>query len=300
MKTSIISKVFAAMIFAALSVPAMALQIVVDGIYYKVHDDKLEMTENPDKYSGVVIVPSTVVYEGITYTVTQIDYLAFKNCKDLLTVGIPSTINDIGLLTFYGCESLEEIYVDPDNTAYASYDRALYDKAMTTIIRCPARVAGEYEIPDGVTTIEIQAFRECEMLTSIIMPETINKIGDSSFLNCSSLTSINLPDGITSIGYESFAGCSSLENIHIPGSLTQIGRLAFASCAIKEVHLHTNITSWGASIFQGCKNMEHATLPDNITILPEGLFESCSSLKEINLPESITTIGHVPLLDAKA
>ena len=291
MKTSIISKVFAAMFFAALSVPAMALQIVVDGIYYEVHDDKLEMTENPDKYSGVVIVPSTVVYEGITYTVTQIDDLAFKNCKDLLTVGIPSTVNNIDLLTFYGCESLEEIYVDPDNTAYASYDRALYDKAMTTIIRCPARVAGEYEIPDGVTTIEIQAFRECEMLTSIVMPETINKIGRGSFQNCSSLTSINLPDGITSIGESSFARCSSLENIHIPGSLTQIGKQAFASCAIKEVHLHDKVTDMGMGIFQNCNKLEHVTLPESMNDLPETTFMGCRNLKEIILPDGITSIG---------
>ena len=300
MKTNIFTKAFALIIMAMISLVTMAEQIEIDGIIYEVHDDKLEVLEHPDKYSGVVIIPDTVIYGGKKFTVTQINIAAFRNCKDLLSVGISATVNDMDAVCFYGCESLEEIYVDPSNTTYASYDRALYNKDMTSILMCPVKVGGEFEIPDGVVNIAATAFKKCNLLTSIILPETVKSISFNAFDNCSSLTSINLPDGITSIGESSFAGCSSLENIHIPGSLTQIGRLAFASCAIKEVHLHTNITSWGASIFQGCKNMEHATLPDNITILPEGLFESCSSLKEINLPESITTIGARAFIGCKS
>ena len=292
MKTNIFTKAFALIIMAMMSLGAMAEQIEIDGIIYEVHDNKLEVLEHPDKYSGVVIIPDTVIYGGKKFTVTQINIAAFRNCKDLLTIGISATVNDMDAVCFYGCESLEEIYVDPSNTTYTSYDRALYNKDMTSILMCPVKVGGEFEIPDGVVNIAAIAFKKCNLLTSIILPETVKSISFNAFDNCSSLTSINLPDGITSIGESSFAGCSSLENIHIPGSLTQIGRLAFASCAIKEVHLHDKVTDMGMGIFQGCNKLEHVTLPESMTDLPESTFMSCRNLKEIVLPDGITAISN--------
>ena len=291
MKTSIIHKILAAMIFAAMSVPAMALQIVVDGIYYEVHDDKLEMTENPDKYSGVVIVPSTVVYEGITYTVTQIDIKAFRDCTGLFSIGISSTVNDIDPLTFSGCESLEEIYVDPDNTTYASYDRALYTKDLTTIIRCPATITGVYEIAPEATTIGYDAFSDCKMLTDIILPETVNNIGHYAFENCSSLTKIHLPDAITTINECTFSGCSSLADINIPKDLTSIELGAFRSCAIKTMEIPEKVMNIAGWAFRGCYKLENITLPSHLTEIPDGLLSGCKSLKEIDIPQNVTKIG---------
>mgnify|MGYP000823065193 CR=1 FL=1 len=291
MKTSIFTKAFALIIMAMISLVTMAEQIEIDGIIYEVHDDKLEVLEHPDKYSGVVIIPDTVIYGGKKFTVTQINIAAFRNCKDLLSVGISATVNDMDAVCFYGCESLEEIYVDPNNTTYTSYDRALYNKDMTSILMCPVKVGGEFEIPDGVVYIAATAFKKCNLLTSIILPETVKSISSSAFDDCSSLTSINLPDSITSIGEGSFAGCSVLADINIPGSLTEIGNRAFASCAIKEVHLHDKVTDMGMGIFQSCSKLENVTLPESMTDLPESTFMSCRNLKEIVLPDGITSIG---------
>lgn len=207
MRTNILSKPLVLLFFSIIHHAVMAERIMADGIYYDVHDDKLEVVEHPDRYRGVVIIPETVIYDGIQYTVTQIGRSAFQNCIDLLTVGISSTVNDINGDTFDGCESLEEIHVDSDNSTYASYDRALYNKNMTTLIRCPQRTSGAYIVREGVTTIMYSAFSDCTIMNSVTLPETVCKIGSCAFKGCAELTTINLPDNITSIGQEAFAGC---------------------------------------------------------------------------------------------
>eukprot|EP00039_Didymoeca_costata_P014325 m.230085 g.230085 ORF g.230085 m.230085 type:complete len:206 (-) comp15996_c0_seq7:232-849(-) len=60
------------------------------------------------------------------------------------------------------------------------------------------------------------------------IPESVTSIGNNAFRECTSLVSINIPDSVTSIGYRAFYGCTSLVHINIPNSVTSIGSSAFA------------------------------------------------------------------------
>ena len=62
-------------------------------------------------------------------------------------------------------------------------------------------------IPDGVTSIENNAFNGCYSLSSITIPDGVTSIKGSAFNNCYSLSSITIPDGVTSIGDSAFVGC---------------------------------------------------------------------------------------------
>ena len=64
------------------------------------------------------------------------------------------------------------------------------------------------------------AFKGCNRLTSLTLPDGITEIGDQAFHGCSGLTSLNLPAGITKIGSDAFHGCSGLRSLTLPAGIT--------------------------------------------------------------------------------
>lgn len=87
----------------------------VGGLFYKTAEgysmDFVEVTGNPGggKYSGDVVVPGTVEYDGITYTVKGVGNRAFEGCGDLRKVTISEGIYKIGAYAFIGCGNLERV-----------------------------------------------------------------------------------------------------------------------------------------------------------------------------------------------
>ena len=122
----------------------------------------------------------------IPNSVTVIGEGAFKECKNLSSISIPSNVINIGKCAFAGCAYLEEIVVDDLNLNYSSVDGVLFNKDKTTL----------------------SAYRSKD--TNYIIPDSVTNIGQDAFRNCKSLTSINIPDGVTNIGKSAFGGCCNL------------------------------------------------------------------------------------------
>ena len=74
------------------------------------------------------------------------------------------------------------------------------------------------------------AFRSCDMLREIEVPDTVNQIGSYAFGDCPSLRKINIPEGITTIPSSLFYGCYSLQEIKIPSTVTKIEGYVFNKC----------------------------------------------------------------------
>ncbi|MCP0913280.1 leucine-rich repeat protein [Legionella sp. 27cVA30] len=153
---------------------------------------------------------------------------------------------------------------------------------------------GTFAIPNSVTRIGNDAFRDCSSLSDIHLPGGLTHIGAGAFDGCSSLSEIHLPEGITQIGYCAFSGCSSLSEIHLPEGITQIGAGAFKGCSsLREIHLPEGITHIGDYAFSGCSSLSDIHLPEGLTQIGDWYFFGCSSLREIHLPEGITQIGYL-------
>ena len=92
--------------------------------------------------------------------------------------------------------------------------------------------ATEVDIPEKIGVVPVtfigkQAFRQCESLTNVNIPDSVTSIGGSAFGGCYDLTSLTIGNGVTSIGYGAFISCRSLTSVTIPDSVVSIGDNAF-------------------------------------------------------------------------
>ena len=118
-------------------------------------------------------------YSNYYYYYTSDDVIgayAFKNCSDLTSLTLPSSVTRIGDYAFENCSGLTSL-----------------------------------TIPSGVTRIGGYAFAWCSGLTSLTLPSGVTRIGDYAFAWCSGLTSLTLPSSVTSIGGYAFERCNNLK-----------------------------------------------------------------------------------------
>ena len=281
-------------LLALLPMLASADPVEIDGIYYNLDSKtkKAEVTKKPNNwtYSGSVVIPSTVTYDGTQYSVTSIGEDAFYR-SSVTSITIPNSVTSIGK------------------------DAFIYSKKMTSIT-----------IPNSVKTIGEGAFTTCEGLTSIIIPSSVTSIGDAAFNGCSGLTSVTLYTGLTSIGEYAFFQCSSLTSVTIPATVTSIGYAPFADCkklasitvksgnsvydsrnncnALIETASNTliagsqnteipnSVTAIGGSAFMGISGITSITIPNSVTTIGGSAFYYCTDLTSIGIPNSVTTIGN--------
>ena len=81
----------------------------------------------------------------------------------------------------------------------------------------------EVILPEGITTIEKNAFAGCINLKKITFPSSLSNIGDSAFQNCTSLAELDLSKtNLKEISTSMCSKCSNLKNVKLPNSIYQI------------------------------------------------------------------------------
>ena len=260
-------KIFTLFLALVATTALWAEDFSVDGIYYKIlKTNEVEVTfcgsnyaSYSNEYSGSVTIPSTVTYNGTTYSVTSIGDDAFRDCHPLTSITIPNSVTSIGDYAFYGCSSLTSITIPNSVTSIGDY--AFYGCSSLTFpvynTNCfaymPTSYEGTYNIPEGIKQVVGGAFSDCEGLTSITIPNSVTSIGEGAFYYCTSLTSITIPNSVTNIGGHAFYGCTALTSITIPNSVTTLGNYAFYDCsALTSITIGNGVTSIGEKAFMNC------------------------------------------------
>ena len=226
---------------------------------------------------------SVVIEDGVT----SIGASAFDGCSKVTRIEIPGTVTEIAD-EIYGA-SVVEFRVSSTNSVYRSLDGVLYTADMTTLIKYPARKTDSvYTIPEGVTTIESNAFRGSVNLTKVVIPDSVTKIGRMAFYISFSLTSVHLPRNMTIIADNVFGFCRNLKDITIPYGITEIGASAFYYCTnLKNITIPNSVTKIDGGAFGRC-GLTSITIPASVTDIENDAFGGCSNLPEIKVDPANT------------
>ena len=208
---------------------AFAVEAEINGLWYefipKGNAAVVIKYKNSVKYSGDIVIPETVEYEGTSYRVTKICSYAFLRSK-VTSVTIPNSVTEIEYKAFYECSSL--ISVTGNNIQYIG-DEAFWDCSSLTTA----------DILSGVIKIGSSAFYNCGSLTSVTIGNDIYRIGYGAFFNCSSLTSVFVGRGVKFIHPDAFANCIGLTDFYCSAaSVPSTDARAFYGSMVKNVTLH--------------------------------------------------------------
>ncbi len=223
----------------------------------------------------------------IPNSITEIEGYAFSDCKKLTSVTLSKNLKSIGKAVFGNCINLKELVVDKANTTYYSDGNCIIEtETKKLVIGCDNSL-----IPDdgSVTEIGEFAFRGCENLTEIVIPEGVKIINKCAFSLCYGLTKVIISDGVMTIGEHAFALCTNLTSIILPNSITEIGDTAFIHCKkLNSIIIPASVTNIDNSIFIGCKSLNKITVEkDNEVYHNEG-----NCIIETKTKKLILTVGN--------
>lgn len=306
---------------------AKAYDFFQNGVYYSITgENEVAVTFGfQSKYEGNVVVPPSVDYLGVTYSVTGIGKSAFGFCYNLSSVTLPGTITSIGDEAFLFC-SLLKTFTIPESVTRIGKQAFSGCESLSTIA-----------IPESVMSIDTAAFWGCSSMeefvvsdqnryyssrdgvlydkeqtvlwvcpiakTSITIPNTVTSIKEYAFANSLGLTTIFIPESVTSIGDDAFKSCWNLEEFVVSdqnryyssrdGILYDKAQTKLWVCPVKKTSatIPQTVTSIEKSAFEFCRDLTSITIPDRVTRIGELAFESCSSLQSVTIPESVTSIG---------
>ena len=164
----------------AICMSAFGYDFEVNGIFYgyNAENQTAYVTNGTEKYSGNVVIPESVTYNGRTMSVVGIGSDAFNNCFDLLSVQMPKSITYIGNRAFFDCVNIVSVILS-----------------------------------ENIISIGDYAFQRCEKLSSINFSEQLKTIASAAFVSCIGLETLSIPSSVERIEGSAFADCSGLKSI---------------------------------------------------------------------------------------
>ena len=292
MRKQIIKFLFLLLAFGY-AMEAKSGEFTVDGIrYYYTNEDDDEVSvtySSSGKYSGNIVIPSTVTYNGKQYTVTKIGTGAFRDCTGLTAVTLPNAMTSIGRNAFRDCTGLTTVTISNSVTSIGSY--AFYGCTGLT----------EVTIPNAMTDIGGWAFTYCTGLQTVIWNAhnvqdiPLNKSGTPMppFLYCKNLTDFVFGDEVEHIPAYLCYNLTSLKNLVIGNSVTTIGSYAFSSCTgLKKVIWNARNANGfqDDTPFSDCENLTEFVFGDEVEHIPDYLCYNLTSLKNLVIGNSVTNI----------
>ena len=195
------------------------------------------------------MLPETLKEVVITAPCEQIPDYAFYGCKNINKITLPATLKTSGLSAFGNCSGLTQLHISS--------------------IEDWLKVSFLMENSNPIKYAE-NLYVNNELLTNLVIPESVTKISNYAFIGCKSITNVDIHNNVKAIGISAFDECRNLKEIVIPDSVETIGTAAFESCS----------------------NAESIVIGAKVKTIPSDAFGWCSSVKTITFRGMVQTINN--------
>lgn len=241
--------------------------------------------------NGDVVIPDSIMYNGVQRAVISIEYHAFEQCVAITSISIPLTVTTIYGEAFRNCTGLTSVTI-PNSISFLDYS-IFYDCSNLSSVT----------LPNSLTQISSMMFAGCTSLSSISLPDSLTTISSSAFSH-SGLTSITIPRKVTDIGPAIFSYCNNLNSIVVEAGNTRYDSrnncnaiiqtdlgLLVQGCGSSTIPNGTRVISPNA--FEGFSGITSIVIPDSVVSIGEYAFYNCSNLNTVTIGESVSSIaGH--------
>ncbi|MBR5638766.1 MAG: leucine-rich repeat protein [Muribaculaceae bacterium] len=309
------------------SLQVSAYDFMVDDIAYNFNNDGTSVTVTYEiagdcsysNLSGDVTIPSSINYNGSTYSVTSIGQSAFYNCTALTSVTIGNSVTEIGERAFSGCSGLTSVTI-PNSVTSIGTSAFSGCTGLTSVDISDLAAWCNIDFYDDSSNPLFNAhnlYLNGSKVTNLVIPNSITKIKQSVFSGCIGLTSVTIPNSVTSIGNGAFHYCSGLTSVTIPNSVTSIGRYVFSGCTgltsvtwnakncftiangapfynlmgITSFNFGNEVENIPASLCNGLTGLTSVTIPNSVISIGNSAFNGCISLTSVTIPNLVTSIG---------
>lgn len=255
------------------------------------------------EFTGELTGPFKSGYTNITYDSDDDRYRAktlFEECYYNSNIKYFKLTN-IRVIYMDNTEfELEEEYIDyafsdlPNGLTYLwneelngyEVEWRLKEKCTLSSITIPSMHNGK-----KVVAISNYAFSNCINLEYIEIPSSVEEIGSFAFENCSQLNKLFIPNNVKEMGYAMLDGCENVKEMSIPLLDFRFGNLFIGVPESLEKVTIRGGTTLVDGAFENCDSIKEIILPNTISTIGEKAFAECSSLEIIEIPESVISIG---------
>lgn len=246
------------------------------------------------KPSGNIVIPASITVETnsglfLTYTVVGVGSNAFRECTNITSVHLGSSITYLGSSSFKGCASLNSFDFGQSNVD--SIDNWAFSQCTSL---------SSISLPEGLRTIKSQAF-SLTGLTALVIPNSVTKVELLACHDNRNLQTLTIGNGVTSIGTSAFSGCPSLRTVTLGSSVRSIGNDAFGGSEyVNDLYYNGTLDQWceiefgnqGSSIFNnrffvGNSLITDLIIPSGVRKLKQFAFCGMSGIQSITLPTSV-------------
>ncbi|MBR5592617.1 MAG: leucine-rich repeat protein, partial [Bacteroidaceae bacterium] len=218
-----------------------AQEIELGGVNYNLSSegDAGVIEKNTGKYSGDVVIPDIVTYNGVDYKVTYIHHKAFYKCSGLKSVVIPNSVQYIGQNAFQACSNLKSVTIGNGlrNSLYGAFQSCnnLSEVHINSIDDWfKINFWHPFSNPLYYAT---KLYLNGELVTDIVVPDGITEIKPYLFYNCHLTGGLVIPEGVTKIGKKTFAGGGTLASVTISKTVLEIDSSFYSRSAKKFIFL---------------------------------------------------------------